>query len=214
MKVLLIANGNYRNIEKNLSKDFFKSFDKIVCADGGLNNLYKINKNIIPDFIIGDFDSAKPTLLDKYKNKSKIIKKDNQDESDLYFSVKYITKIYKNIDEITILCGTGSRLDHTLCNIILLNKINIKSKIIGDNEEIYLLKDKLEIKNKKNWTLSLIPITRTKNVFSKDLKWQYKNINLDFGFINGISNIIENNNLTITIDEGLAIVIITSPSIV
>lgn len=211
MKILFIVNGNCEKLGKNLSQVFFTSFDVVVCVDGGLNNLIKMNKNITPNYIIGDFDSIDVNLLNKYRDKSKIIKKDNQDESDLYFAIKCLLEEYKIIDEITILCGVGSRLDHSICNIILLNKLNIKGKIISDNEEIYLLKNKLEIKDKKDWTLSLIPLTKIKNISSKGLKWQYENTDLDFGFINGISNIIKDNELKIIADDGVAVVIITSP---
>ncbi len=212
MNILFIVNGNCENIPNILPKDYFLSFDKIICVDGGLNNLYKINKNYIPHYIFGDFDSIDQKILDNYKsNFTKIILKDNQDESDLFFSLKYILDKYKqNINKIIILCGTGDRFDHTLCTLLTLKYIpnKIKCKIIGDNEEIYLLKDKLEIENKKGKTLSIIPLTNVKEICCNDLKWPLNKIDLDFGFVGGISNIIEKDKITITLKNGLAVIII------
>jgi thiamine pyrophosphokinase len=207
MKLLFIANGK---VGKNVSKTFFKYYDKIICVDGGLNNLYFIDENIIPDYIMGDLDSAKKSLLEKFKDKSVIIKKDNQDETDLLFSINYFLKNFFNITEISIFCGVGNRLDHSLCNMLLLKKIpdKINSKIIGSHEEIFLLRDKLRIKDKKNKTISIIPLTNIKKINCCGLKWKLDNIDLNFGFINGISNIINENDIEITLVEGECLVLI------
>lgn len=207
MKLLFIANGE---INKCLLNDFFNNFDKIICVDGGLNNLIKVNNKIIPDYIIGDFDSVNQVLFEKYKNKSIIIKKNNQDETDLLFSIKYFLNNFINIKQITILCGSSNRFDHILCNVLLLKIIpeNIISNIISTNEEIFLLKKKLNIKNKLNKTISIIPITNVKNINCSGLKWKLNNVDLDFGFINGISNIVEDDNIEISISKGECLIII------
>jgi thiamine pyrophosphokinase len=207
MKLLFIANGE---VNKNVSKTFFKYYDKIICVDGGLNNLDLIDENIVPDYIVGDLDSAKESLLKKFKDKSIIIKKNNQDETDLLFSIKYFLRNFSGITEISIFCGTGNRLDHTLCNAFLLRQIpdEINSKIIGINEEIFLLRNKLRIKNKKNKTISLIPLTNIKKINCQGLKWKLDNVNLRFGFINGISNIISENDIEITLVKGECLVLL------
>lgn len=213
MDIVFVVNGNCEKIPNILPKNYLKKFDKVICVDGGLNNLYKINKDCIPHYIFGDFDSIDKKILENYKsnNFTKIIKKDNQDESDLFFSLKYILNNYKkSINKITILCGTGDRFDHTLCTLLTLKYIpnDIKCKIIGDNEEIYLLKDKLEIESKKGKTLSIIPLTDVKEISCNDLKWPLDKVNLVFGFVGGISNIVEKDKIVIVLKSGLAAIVV------
>lgn len=209
MKILIVVNGRCKRIIDYLPKDFFKNFNKIVCTDGGLNNLYKINRQVVPDYIFGDFDSADDETLLWYKNKkATILKKNDQDKTDLSFAIDYLLNKYKNIDEIVVLCGTGNRFDHTICNILSFKDIDVKSKIIGDNEEVYLLKDKLELKNVKGKTISIIPITDIKNINYKGLKWPLDNMDLAFGFVGGISNIAKENTVEITLTSGIAMVVV------
>ncbi|MCK7517698.1 MAG: hypothetical protein MZV64_08270 [Ignavibacteriales bacterium] len=54
-KCLIIANG--KSPTKKVVEYFYsKGFNTIICADGGANSARKLG--IIPDFIIGDLDSA------------------------------------------------------------------------------------------------------------------------------------------------------------
>jgi thiamine pyrophosphokinase len=208
MKILFILNGEFVD---ELSDEFLRRYDKIVCVDGGLNNFEKIKTNIIPDYIIGDFDSVDVNVFKKYKNKSKIIKKDNQDESDLVFALKNIVSDIKNINNIDICCATGGRIDHTLCSILTLKQIDtkIKSCIVGNDCIVYLFKNnKIEINVKVGQTISLIPLTNIVNINTQGFKWELNGIDLQFGFVNGISNIALNKNISVSIEKGECLIII------
>ena len=68
---------------------YWKNIIKIICGeniiavDKGLEALYQLH--IIPNHVVGDFDSAFPEILEFYKNQSQIIfhkfnaEKDNTD---------------------------------------------------------------------------------------------------------------------------------------
>lgn len=198
MNILFILNGKYNRRLKN----FLKKYDIIVAVDGGLNHL----KDFTPNYVIGDFDSVDKKLLEGIK--SKVVFKDNQDESDFMFALKYITKEYKNIDVLDVICATGERIDHTICSIITMINFDIKMKIIGLNENIYLLKNNfINIKTKIGTTISVIPLTNIKNIISHGLEWEYNDVNLELGFVNGISNLSKDKNVYISIKEGVALVI-------
>lgn len=203
MKLLLLANGDFENTNVNIN-----DYNLICCIDGGFNNYIKYFKKD-PDFIIGDLDSISPTILSKYQNKINIIKKDNQDVSDLLFAVNYFINNFKDIQEIDIYGAIGNRIDHTLCNIILLKHIpnNIKAKIISLQEEIYLVRKNITIQKQLNKTISLIPLTNITNINTKGLKWELIKEDLNYGFINGISNIALQNDIEINIDNGELLVI-------
>ncbi len=202
-KVLFIANGQVCQFKDS----FFRDFDEIVCVDGGYNSikLYGIS----PTFLIGDLDSVKINKSELSETCNVIIK-DNQDESDLEFAIKYVIKNVNNVDEITIINATGLRLDHTINNIILLKSIpnEIITKIVSENEELYLIRDNITLNNVLDKTLSILPITDIKNIKTQGLKWELNNIDIDFGFVGGISNICLKNKIKISLESGEALIIL------
>lgn len=198
MKVLFILNGEYN---KKL-ESFLNNYDIVVAVDGGLNHL----KNFTPHYVIGDFDSIDKKLLENIN--SNVIFKNNQDESDFLFALKYITKKYSNIENIDVICATGDRIDHTICSIFTLINFDVNIKIIGINENIYVLKNNtINLKTKINTTVSIIPLTDIKNIKSSGLKWEYNNNNLSLGFVNGISNLSTKENVLISVESGIILIV-------
>ncbi len=212
MNFIFILNGEF---DTKYDLNFFNNYSKIICIDGGYLNFQKLNLNLKPDYIIGDFDSiGKIDIINQNTDKPKVIFKDNQDETDSEFAVKYILKNYsnndiKNID--FIYAVSTSRIDHLFCNAYLLKKIpiNINSKIITKYQDIFLLRNSINIKEKEGKTLSVIPITNVKGLTIKGCKWDLENTDLSVGFIGGISNIIEQNLAEISLKEGECIIVIT-----
>lgn len=198
MKVLFILNGEYN---KKL-ESFLNDYNIVVAVDGGLNHL----KNFTPHYVIGDFDSIDKKLLENIN--SNVIFKNNQDESDFLFALKYIIKKYSNIENIDVICATGDRIDHTICSIFTLINFDVNIKIIGINENIYVLKNNtINLKTKINTTVSIIPLTDIKNIKSSGLKWEYNNNNLSLGFVNGISNLSTKENVLISVESGIILIV-------
>ena len=212
MNFIILLNGTF---EKEYDENFFKNYNKIICIDGGYEHFLKLKLNIVPDYVIGDFDSIS-NFDDKLKNfdKNKVIFKDNQDETDTEYAIKFILKTYKNqeIKNIDFIYAVSTtRIDHLLCNIFLLKQIplNINSKVITKAQEFFLLRNKTIIKDQVGRTLSVIPITNIKGLTIKGCKWDLDNNDFNFGFIGGISNIIEKDKAEISLKEGECIIVIT-----
>ena len=212
MNVVFILNGEF---DKEYDLQFFQNYQCIVCIDGGYVNFQKLKMNIEPDYLIGDFDSMGDIDIKNIKSeKTKIVYKDNQDETDAQFAYKYISKelSFKNIKNIDYIYAiSSSRFDHSLCNILLLKQIpsNINARILSKTQEMFLLRNKINIMEKVGKTLSIIPITNVKGLTIKGCKWDLENTDVDFGFIGGISNIIEKDNAEISLKEGECVIIIT-----
>lgn len=206
MKILIIANGSINKTEKY--QTLISNSDKIICVDGGLNNFAKINNDFSKvDYLIGDLDSATPENI-KQIPQDKIIKKDNQDESDLEFAFKFIQTNFPK-EELTLIGAIGNRLDYTFANVLALKTLsNANIKIISDNEEVFLVKDKLDIQNKAGKTISVIPITNIKGLNYKGLQWTLTNQNLNFGWINGVSNVVIDDNAKIWLESGEVLVFV------
>ena len=212
MNVLFLLNGEF---DKEYDLQFFQKYQCIICIDGGFINFQKLKLNIEPDYLIGDFDSLGNLDIKNIKSeKTKIVYKDNQDESDVEFGYKYIYKKFsdKNIKNIDfIYAASTTRIDHSCCNLLLLKQIplNINARILSKTQEIFLLRNKINIKEKVGKTLSIIPISKVKGLTIIGCKWDLENTDLDFGFIGGISNIIEKDNAEISLKEGECVIIIT-----
>ena len=212
MNFIFLLNGD---LDKEYDINFFKKYNCIVCIDGGYEKFLKLNLNIQPDYIIGDFDSIN-NMESKIKNidKNKIIFKDNQDETDTEYALKFILQKYSNQDikNIDFIYGAStSRIDHLFCNALLLKQVplNVNSKIITKTQELFLLRNKVDIIGHVGRTLSVIPITNVKGLCIKGCKWDLDNTNLNFGFIGRISNIVDKDNAEISVKEGECFIVIT-----
>ena len=63
MKVLIITGGRF---DKNTAKEYLNShkFDYVITADGG--TAYAKSIGIMPDLLLGDFDTLKAEFLEEY----------------------------------------------------------------------------------------------------------------------------------------------------
>ena len=189
-----------------------REFEIIIAVDNGLKILNEININ--PQHIVGDFDTVKREILEKYKeNKSIKIHEFNpiKDNTDTDIAIRLAIELKSG--EITIIGGIGTRIDHVLGNIHVLKYAldsNIKCKIIDENNEIQLI-NKTTILKKKDITkkyISLIPLTeKVENINLKGFKYELKNGTLTIGSSLGISNEISKEEAIIEFDNGILIMI-------
>ena len=201
-KIAIIANGYIKN--PKFHKDLLKDADIIICADGGVNNAKKIG--VTPNYIIGDLDSASKSSIELFKDKSKIIKDDNQDNTDLEKALSLAETL--NPSEILIMGAIGDRIDHTLANIMCLTKINsdIKAQIIDEKNIIELVENSADISGDKNDIISIVPITDISNLCYTGLKWNVENLDTNIGWF-GISNMLEEKNANISLSNGKILLI-------
>ena len=117
MKTLIVTGGN---ININFLKEYLKEnkFNKIIAVDKGLETFDKIN--IMPDIIIGDFDSVKTEILKQYKNTEIISLNPEKDFTDTHMALKLAIEI--GSEKITIIGAIGTRIDHTLANVHILKE--------------------------------------------------------------------------------------------
>lgn len=113
-RALLIAAGEMDNtILKNIISD-----DKLcVAIDGGYD--YCIRMGIIPDIVIGDFDSLETSMINQ---KTISIKKTSQQETDLVKAINWA--ISSGIKELEIIGVESGRSDHILGTYAALAEIN------------------------------------------------------------------------------------------
>lgn len=205
-EVLILVNGEYGNYD--FCKDW-KRFDKIICADNGMDHARHLG--IIPDLILGDFDSAKDEDLMYFKEQSVKIESfdPHKDQTDTELAVD--KAIEWQADEVVIWGGVGTRLDHSLGNVQLLYKLlqcGIAGKIVNPYNEVLLIQSNKKIKGKKGDTISLIPfIGPVKGITTKDLAYPLKEATFYYGNSLGISNVMCGEESEISVKEGILLVV-------
>ncbi len=184
----------------------------IIAGDKGLEALYQLK--IIPNHVVGDFDSVSPEILEFYKKQSQIIfhtfnaEKDNTDTD---IALKLAIKIGSS--KITILGALGKRMDHAIANIHILKdalEAKIPCQIIDEHNRIYLINKEMTLEKDKVYGkyVSLIPLTSiVEGLTLTGFKYPLSDYTLPIGTSLGISNEIITDTAHIEMKKGILIVI-------
>lgn len=205
MKGLIISGGNIVRRETLLEniKDRF-----IVVADGGIKNL--IGTDIIPDEVLGDFDSIDEegkSFIEK--NNIKIEKyPSRKDFTDTELCLEVLLK--KGADDIVILGATGTRLDHMFSSLFLLERLkkeNVAGKFIDDyNEVSFISNETVEVKKNKYKYLSIVPVSKEVCLTLKGTEYEVENLKFNRFTTIAVSNEVKDEVAKIEIDgEGFLI---------
>lgn len=162
MRTVIISGGN---IEEEFAVKFLDSmnFSAIIGVDSGLEFLKK--QNIHPTHVIGDFDSLSQETYQYYKNKVNCVWRELQpekDETDTQAALAWVLELQST--EIWILGGMGSRIDHLLGNIQVLQiplSQGVPCFLVDSHNKICLLNKGITIKKKEQYGkfVSLLPLT-------------------------------------------------------
>lgn len=208
--ITLIISGGELNLD--FAKTFIESnnINNIIAVDKGLESLDKLK--ILPNYIVGDFDSIDKEVFSKYDNGNiKIIKLNpEKDYTDTHTALKLAIDLKSS--SVYILGAMGKRIDHALANIHILREAldsNIECKILDLNNEIQLITTgKYEVQNSEYKYVSLIPLTtKVEGVTLNGFKYPLNNAILEIGCSIGVSNELVDTTATIEIKFGVLIMI-------
>ena len=203
-KCIILANGKppVKGVINFLKK---KDYNTLICADGGANSVKKLG--IIPDYIIGDFDSVSKPTLNFFDGKSKMIKLKRQNDTDVEKCLKFAIK--RKCEEIVLLGVTGNRLDHTFCNLGIVIKFykKINLRLIAENSLLVPYSGEVELKTIPGEIISLYGLDKKTKITSTGLKYPLKNVSLQFGEKESTSNAATGNGITLNIKGGIIFLI-------
>ncbi len=206
-RVVIFSNGDLADVSR--IKEMIKPNDFIIAANGGSKHCKTLG--IVPDLVIGDLDSLGKKLKQEWerKNVAMISYPADKDFTDTELAFKYAIK--KGYTEIVLAGFLGKRVDHVISNLLmmadLIDKVS-KLMIIEGQQEIYVIKDRLEIKGKKGDLVSLIPLLKDcQGVMTKGLKYQLQGSNLKFGKSRGVSNVMLGKKAEIRVKKGKLLVV-------
>ena len=145
----VIVSGGSRPSKKLLEK-YLKEDDYLIAADSGCECLY--DYDIMPNLLVGDFDSVDKNIFNVMKQKVKEIKQfpPEKDYTDTEIAIMEAKK--QGATNILLFGATGSRIDHMLGNIGLIltyKKQGIRIEIIDDHNRMYLSEKHMALKGTK-----------------------------------------------------------------
>jgi len=121
--------------EYEIVKSYFNEDDFFVFCDCGLKHLKKFD--VIPDLIIGDFDSFENPNSDI----ETIVLPCEKDDTDTVFAVKEAIK--RGYEDFLLVGVVGARFDHTLGNVSILAMLDSMGKtgmIVDEYSEMRIVK--------------------------------------------------------------------------
>ena len=210
-KILVISGGA---IEASFMLKYIEEqqFRYIIAADSGMEFLYKCGKK--PDMIVGDFDSVAPAVLVAYRKMDGIewkVLRPEKDDTDTESAVQTAAEL--GAEEIHIVGGTGSRLDHMLANVYLLGLLReqgISAYLVDAHNRVQVIDQRIVIKKETQYGkyVSLLPFMgAVEGITLKGMKYPLEDYTLDHCHSIGISNEITGEQAEIEFRTGRLVVI-------
>ena len=209
-KTCLIVTGG--KIDMDFAGAFCKNhpFDRMIAVDGGLAAAKALG--LVPDMIVGDLDTAEPSLVEEFKQIPYIIWDVHVPEKDATDTELALQKaVACGCTHITILGATGGRFDHMLANVFLLYgclQKGVEACIVDRQDKIYLIQDEASFTKAGQWGkyISFLPLLgEIKGITLEGFKYPLKDYDLEMGSSRCISNELAEETGHIQIRDGVAI---------
>ena len=117
MKTCIVSGGK---IDPDFALSFYQAnaFDRIIGVDNGLKFLFE--HGILPTHIVGDFDTAKPELVDFYRSRPEIeIRRFNpvKDSTDTQIAIELALEGQHYVHDALAAIGVGMELGVSVAQI-------------------------------------------------------------------------------------------------
>lgn len=210
--ILIITGGR---IDETFVKEYLQkeSFGHIIAVDKGLETADRLS--LVPDYIVGDFDTVDRTVLARWKNHPGTTVRAYCPEKDLTDTQIALSLAMEFPDgEITMIGATGTRVDHMIANLFLMEEAlqkNRRVKLVDEKNRIRLERESFSVKKSEAFGayLSLIPLTETvRPVTLRGVKYPLTGHTMrrcESGL--GVSNEITGDEAKVTFEEGILIVV-------
>jgi len=161
---VLLANGPFPSHSTPL--DCLKTAGTIICTDGSGDKLLQWGRS--PTILIGDHDSTNLTSQDISGHH---VSKPDQNTTDLEKALDWC--IDHDLSPLTILGATGDREDHTLTNLLLLNKYRqtLDLRMITDHAIITCHEGSRTFRSWTGQTVSLLPLQPIRRLSTENLQY-------------------------------------------
>ena len=211
MKALIIGNGDRPPGE--ILRSLASGADLVICADGGVHAARDLG--VVPDVIIGDFDSSVDEVRRGFKG-ARIIESSDQNYTDLDKALFHAKK--EGVTEVILTGVLGRRLDHQLSNLSSAERFVIDFPIALVDAYgcgIFVASSRQDGKEKietfAGQTISMFSFCGARGVVTRGLRYPLLNEELQFGKRVSISYVALEDCLEISLSEGILFVYLKNP---
>lgn len=208
IKAVVFTGGEIKNY--NFCEEYLLDNPMIIACDSGMEHTR--NLDIVPDYIVGDFDSVSKDTFEYYENLNVPSYKfpAEKDETDTQLGLDVAVR--EGATDIVVVGGIGSRFDHTLANahlLLRLLKCGIRARMVNEHNCIEIFDKSGVVHGKKGDLVSTIPLSSvvrglTLDGFAYGLK--NRDLHIDDELV-AVSNILLGKVGNITFEDGQLYVI-------
>lgn len=182
--------------------------DLVICADAGLRHARALG--LKPDLLVGDFDSLPSGLLDAARTEGVPILQVpvEKDLTDSQLALEEALR--RGADDVILVGGSGTRLDHTLANVLMLPFSPVPITMTDGRSISRILRggESLEVPYESGAFLSLVPLSpAAAGVTVTGVHWPLDRATLRWGETLGISNRIVDQTARVSVEEGYLLVV-------
>lgn len=188
--------------------------DICIAVDGGYE--YCKLLEIVPDYIIGDFDSLGEEnnsleTAKEYLKENVISLPREKDETDMFAALKLGLSL--GFKDFRIYAGMGGRLEHTFANIQCLHYLKERGAtgylMDGTGMVLVLKEESVSFRENLEGYLSIFSLSDSCNISLDNLKYCLENKEITNTFPLGISNeFIPGKKSTVAVHKGTAVLML------
>ena len=189
-------------------RGYLREGDFYICCDSGIK--HREGLDIVPDLIVGDFDSYENPQL----NIETITLPREKDDTDTVFAVK--EALSRGFQDFLLVGVIGGRLDHTLGNVSLLLMLDAQGKTataLDDFSEMEIVSGQpVQIQDCYTY-FSLLNISGTaQSITIKNAKYPLDDAEITCEYQYGISNeVLPGKIAVVTVNQGRLLLIKVLP---
>jgi len=201
-RVLVVASAPWRWEEKFVA--LVRRADEVLAADGGANHLARIG--VRPAAVVGDLDSIRPSVS-RWVGEERIVSRPSQDTTDLDKTLAYAFD-ERGATAVTVLAGTGGRLDHAVENLGLLVRWSARGEVDGwdPTARIVPVVDRARLATTPGQVVSLLPLGRCERVWTEGLRWPLVGEALEPAVRTSVSNVATGEAFEVRVAGGALLV--------
>ncbi len=210
VKIIILAGHDLDDLDWTRSQIGID--DLIICADSGLR--HAIALGVIPEYVIGDFDSVDPAHLDWAKAQQGVAVHHDADQNatDLQKALR-LSQEHSKDAQIIVFGALGGRLDHQFGNILSLEQFDGHSRIAlrDKTTHLRLLSQPFSFEGQIGDYVGVIPLRETKNLRYEGLEYAAEDLGppYNLGWL-GTSNVMSADEGRVDFDSGIVLFIHTS----
>ena len=185
-------------------RNYLREGDFYICCDSGLK--HREGLGIVPDLIVGDFDSHENPHTDV----ETIVLPREKDDTDTVFAVK--EALSRGFQDFLLVGVIGGRLDHTLGNVSLLLMLDAQGKTAmaaDDFSEMEIVSGSPVRLSDKYAYFSLLNISGiAQGITIRNAKYPLDNAEITCEYQYGISNeVLPGKIASVTVKQGRLLLI-------